>query len=70
MTVRKTTDHISRVRAEAGRAGAAARWGNTPREPTVKIRVFATDAARIKQRPGTSAQVVRSLLTAHSEDSR
>lgn len=64
MTVRKTPDHISRVRSAAGRAGATARWGDSPREQTVKIRVYASDAARIKRLPGTSAQVVRALLTA------
>lgn len=59
--------HIRRVRAAAGRAGAAARWANAPdREPTVKIRVYASDAERIKQMPGTSAEAVRALLTAHT----
>ena len=56
--------HIHRVRAEAGRKGAAARWGGAEREQTVKIRVYASDAMRLKEMPGTSAQAVRALLTA------
>ena len=61
-----TKRHIHRVRAAAGKAGAAARWANVDREPTVKIRVFTSDAARIKSMPGTSAQAVHALLTEHA----
>lgn len=57
---------LSRVRAAAGKAGAAARWANVEREPTVKVRVYASDAERIKQMPGTSAEAIRALLTAHA----
>jgi len=58
--------HIHNIRAEAGRKGAAARWAGVEREQTVKIRVYASDAVRLKGMPGTSAQAVRSLLTARS----
>ena len=61
-----TKNDISRVRAAAGRKGAAARWAGVEREQTVKIRVYASDATRIKEMPGTSAQAVRSLLTARA----
>lgn len=54
---------IHRVRAAAGRAGAAARWAGVEREPTVKVRVYASDAVRIKAIGGTTAQAVRTLLT-------
>lgn len=54
---------LSRVRAAAGRAGAAARWAGVEHEPTVKVRVYASDAARIKAIGGTTAQAVRTLLT-------
>jgi hypothetical protein len=56
--------NLSRVRAAAGKLGGVARWANVEREPTVKIRVFVSDAARLKALPGTSAQAVRALLTA------
>lgn len=59
----KNKKHLSAVRAAAGRAGAAARWDAAPREPTVQVRVYASDAARIKAMPGTTAQAVRALLT-------
>lgn len=59
--------HISRVRAAAGRAGAAARWAGVEREPTVKVRVYTSDAERIKAMPGTSAEAVRALLTRAAE---
>lgn len=54
---------LSRVRAAAGRAGAAARWAGVEREPTVKVRVYVSDAARIKAIGGTFAQAVHTLLT-------
>lgn len=57
---------ISAIRAKAGKAGAAARWAGVEREQTVKIRVYASDAMRLKRMPGTSAQAVRSLLAARS----
>lgn len=58
------TQKLSAIRAAAGRAGAAARWAGVEREPTTQVRVFASDAARIKAMPGTSAEAVRRLLTA------
>ena len=54
---------LSRVRAAAGRAGAAARWAGVEREPTVKVRVYVSDVAAIKAIGGTTAQAVRTLLT-------
>lgn len=54
---------LSRVRAAAGRAGAVARWAGVEREPTVKLRVYVSDAERIKALGGTAAQAVRTLLT-------
>lgn len=54
---------LSAIRAKAGRAGAAARWAGVEREPTTQIRVFTSDAARIRAMAGTSAEVVRRLLT-------
>lgn len=56
--------NLSAIRAKAGRAGAAARWAGVKRQPTTQIRVFVSDAARIKAMPGTSAEVVKRLLTA------
>lgn len=58
-----TARHISLIRAEAGRKGASARWAGVEREPTVKVRVYMSDAERIKAMPGTSAEAVRALLT-------
>ena len=55
---------ISRVRAIAGRKGGVARWQGIEREPTVKVRVYASDAARLKQRGKTIARAVRALLEA------
>ena len=51
---------LSRVRAAAGRAGAAARWQGE-RERTTMVRVYAEDAAWLKSQPGTIAEVVRRL---------
>ena len=53
---------LHRVRSEAGRAGGIARWANVEREPTVQVRVFASDADRLKRKPGTVAQAVRRLI--------
>lgn len=53
---------IHRVRSAAGRAGGIARWANVEREPTVQVRVFASDADRLKQQPGTVAQAVRRII--------
>lgn len=53
--------NIHRVRAVAGRAGAAARWANARREPTVQVRVFAADADWLKAQAGTIAENVRRL---------
>lgn len=60
--MKASRETIHRVRAEAGRRGAASRWAGVEREPTVKIRVYASDAERIKAMSGTSAQAVRKLL--------
>lgn len=53
---------LSRIRSVAGRAGAAARWDGVEREPTVQVRVYASDAAILKKRPGSIADAVRSLI--------
>ena len=52
---------IYRVRSAAGRAGAAVRWANARREPTVQVRVFAADAEWLRGWPGTIAEAVRAL---------
>jgi len=54
--------NLSRVRSAAGRAGGIARWQGVEREPTTLIRVYVSDAERIRAMPGTSAQALRSLL--------
>lgn len=53
--------NIHRVRAAAGRAGAAVRWANARREPTVQVREFADDADWLKSQDGTIAENVRRL---------
>lgn len=58
----RSSSHLHRVRSEAGRAGGIARWANVEREPTVQVRVFASDADRLKSQPGTVAQAVRRLM--------
>lgn len=50
--------------AAYGRAGGIARWANVDREPTVQVRVYQSDADRLKQQPGTVAQAVRRLMEA------
>lgn len=57
---------LSAVRAAAGKAGADARWRDVERKPpTVKVRIYSADAARLKAMPGSIADAVRTLLTAH-----
>lgn len=53
---------LSKVRAAAGRKGAAARWAGVRREPTEKIRVYVSDAARLRAMPGTIAEAVHRIL--------
>lgn len=53
--------NLHRVRSAAGRAGALSRWTNADREPTVQVRVYASDADWLKSRPGTVAENVRAL---------
>ena len=52
---------IHRVRSAAGRAGAKARWANVEREPTVLVRVYASDAEWLRAQGGTIAEAVRRL---------
>jgi hypothetical protein len=40
---------LSRVRAAAGRAGAASRWGDGPRA-TACVRLYPADAAEVRRR--------------------
>lgn len=54
---------LSAVRATAGRAGAAARWGKA-REKTHQVRVFDSDARWLLSLAPTSAQAVRKLREA------
>lgn len=54
--------NLHRVRAAAGRAGAAARWDGVERVRTVQVRAYAADAERIRQMPGTSADAIHALL--------
>ena len=57
---------ISKMRAAAGKAGAAARWGQTPRK-TKTIRAYAADIAALASRRSavnpTTADVIHALLT-------
>lgn len=62
--------NIHRVRAAAGRVGAAARWANADREPTVQVRVFSADADWLRGQPGTVAQNVRRLRRQEQETER
>ena len=55
----KNQQELSAVRATAGRAGAAARWGD--REKTHMVRVFQSDAAWLRTLAPTQAQAVRRL---------
>lgn len=59
---------IHRVRSEAGLAGGIARWANVEREPTVQVRVFASDADWLRGWPGTIAEAVRALRERKSRD--
>lgn len=65
MTADKTTPRkpakLHTVRAEMGRRGALARWGE--REKTIAVRVFVGDVARLdKMGAPTRADAVRVLL--------
>ena len=53
---------LSRVRAAAGRAGAAARWAGVERRETANVRIYREDVARLRAHPGTIAEVVHRLL--------
>ena len=53
---------LSKVRAAAGRAGAAARWAGVDRKPTKKVRIYADDADRLRAMPGTMAEAVHRIL--------
>lgn len=55
---------LHRVRSAAGRAGAISRWQGVDREPTVQVRVYASDAGWLKAQPGTVAENVRAICAA------
>lgn len=57
----RTSENLHRVRSAAGRAGAKARWANVEREPTVQVRVYASDAEWLRAQGGTIAEAVRRL---------
>lgn len=56
---------LSRVRAAAGRAGAASRWGDGPRA-TACVRLYPDDATEVRRRAAATgckpADVVARLL--------
>ena len=51
---------LSKVRAAAGRAGAAARWGD--RRETKTVRVFVEDAALLERRAKCSGRRVADVV--------
>lgn len=51
---------LSKVRAAAGKAGAASRWGE--RRETKTVRVFAQDAAILEQRAINTGQRVADVI--------
>lgn len=57
---------LSKVRAAAGKAGAAARWGGRGEKATACLRVYPSDAAELKRRAKDrgklAADVVAQLL--------
>ena len=55
---------LSRVRSAAGKTGAVVRWDGVGRVQTVQVRVYAADAARLREMPGTSADAIHALLEA------
>ena len=61
----KNKKHLSAVRAVAGRAGAASRWGGGPRAPECG-RLYPQDAAEVRRRATAEgckpADVVARLL--------
>lgn len=66
-----TAKHISRVRADAGRKGALARWGDAAARQSVPhatacLRCYPADAAELRRRAAASrrlpADVVAELL--------
>ena len=61
MSAKTGPRYIHRIRVAAGRAGGVARWAGVEREKTVQVRVYASDAERLKAMPGTVAQAVRRL---------
>ena len=58
-------NNLSHVRAAAGRAGAASRWGDGPRA-TACVRLYPRDAAEVRRRATAAkcrpADVVARLL--------
>ena len=54
--------NLSKVRAAAGRAGAAARWAGVERKPTEKIRVYTEDADRLRAMPGTMTEALHAMM--------
>lgn len=55
--------NIHRIRAAAGRKGAAARWAGVERKETTKVRIYADDADRLRAMPGTMAEAVHRLMS-------
>lgn len=53
---------LSRLRSAAGRAGAEARWKGVDRCQTTLVRVYASDAEKLKAQPGTVAEAVHRLM--------
>ena len=43
------SSNLSRIRAAAGRSGAASRWGDGPRA-TACVRLYPADAAEVRRR--------------------
>ena len=54
--------NLSKLRAAAGRKGAASRWAGVERKPTEKIRVYTEDADRLRAMPGTMPEALHTLL--------
>lgn len=57
---------LSKVRAEAGKAGATTRWGDRAERATACLRVYPGDAAELKRRAKArgklAADIVAELL--------
>lgn len=55
---------LSRIRSEAGKSGAASRWGDRTERATACIRVYPADADKLRRLAKESGQMPADIIAA------